>query len=47
MTVSCPRGIAVRAGSSFTCTATDDQGDRALISVRQTNNRGDVVWVPQ
>jgi hypothetical protein len=47
VTVSCPRGIAVRAGSSFTCTATDDQGDRALISVRQTNNRGDVVWVPQ
>lgn len=45
--VTCPRSIALKAGSTFTCTASDSTGDQVLISVRQTSDRGDVVWVPQ
>ncbi len=45
--VTCPSSIALKAGSTFTCTASDGTGDEVVISVRQTSDRGDVVWVPQ
>ncbi len=47
ITVTCPKGVALQAGNVFTCMASDDEGDRALISVRQKNDRGDVEWVRQ
>ncbi len=47
ITVTCPSSITLKAGTTFTCTASDGAGGQALISVRQTSDRGDVVWVPQ
>ncbi len=47
ITVTCPVSVALRAGSSFTCTASDEDGNQAVILVRQTNDRGDVRWTRQ
>jgi hypothetical protein len=47
VTVTCPVRVTLRAGSSFTCTAADSEGNQVVILVRQVNDRGDVVWTPQ
>ncbi|MFN8159189.1 MAG: DUF4333 domain-containing protein [Candidatus Nanopelagicales bacterium] len=47
VTVTCPVSVTLRVGNSFTCTASDDQGNQAVILVQQTNDRGDVVWTVQ
>jgi hypothetical protein len=45
--VSCPTGVALQAGSSFSCTASDGQGGQAVVVVQQTNDKGDVTWTLQ
>lgn len=47
ITVTCPVRVTLRAGNSFTCTASDDEGNQVVILVRQLNDRGDVVWTAQ
>lgn len=44
--VSCPSGIPLEAGSTFTCTATAPDGSSQDILVTQTNDQGDVTWSP-
>ncbi|HET7901687.1 MAG TPA: DUF4333 domain-containing protein [Candidatus Nanopelagicales bacterium] len=47
VTVSCPSRVDLRAGSSFTCTASDGQGGQAAVVVQQTDDSGDVTWTLQ
>jgi hypothetical protein len=43
-TVSCPDSIAIAANTTFTCTATTDDGSIATIVVRQVDDQGNVRW---
>jgi hypothetical protein len=47
VTGSCPSGVALEAGNSFTCTATGSDGTRTVVLVQQTDDNGNVTWVPQ
>jgi hypothetical protein len=47
VTVSCPGSIALESGAGFTCTATASDGRETVILVQQTDDQGDVTWVPQ
>ena len=42
--VSCPDGIEPKAGSTFTCTATDDGGDSIEVEITQDDGEGRVTW---
>ena len=42
-TVDCP-DVKAEAGSTFECTATDDEGVEFVLEVTQTNDQGDVVY---
>jgi hypothetical protein len=44
LSVHCPGSVKVKAGTTFTCTATDPQGQSFTILVTQTNDKGDVTW---
>jgi Domain of unknown function (DUF4333) len=44
MTVDCPDDIEVKAGATFTCTATDPSGTTATIEVTQTDDHGHLTW---
>ena len=45
--VSCPGSVALESGSTFTCTATGADGRELVVLVQQTDDQGDVTWVPQ
>jgi hypothetical protein len=42
--VSCPDGVEPEAGSTFTCTATDDGGDSIELEITQDDGEGRVTW---
>ena len=44
--VSCPGGIPLEAGATFTCTASAPDGSTQDILVTQTDDQGDVTWTP-
>lgn len=46
VTVDCPSRVEIRAGSTFTCTASYPDGGDVEIVVLQTSARGDVRWSP-
>ena len=46
VTVTCPGGIGLEAGSTFTCQTTDEAGNERDIVVTQTDDQGDVTWSP-
>ena len=47
VTVSCPGSVPLESGATFTCTATGDDGRELVVLVQQTDDQGDVTWVPQ
>lgn len=47
VTVSCPSRVDIDPGTSFTCTATTEDGRSVGIVVAQTSEDGDVVWSEQ
>lgn len=40
--VDCPKDRKIKAGDTFTCTVTAQDGTKGLVNVRQTNDKGDV-----
>jgi Domain of unknown function (DUF4333) len=44
MTVDCPDDIEVKAGATFTCTATGPSGATATVEVTQTDDKGNLTW---
>lgn len=42
--VECPEEIAMKAGNDFKCTATDDQGNTAVVTVTQDDDQGSITW---
>jgi hypothetical protein len=47
VTVSCPGSVPLESGATFTCTATVGDGREFVVLVQQTDDQGDVTWVPQ
>ena len=45
--VSCPGSVRLESGGTFTCTATRGDGREMVVLVQQTDDQGDVTWVPQ
>ncbi len=43
-TVVCPADIAMDKGATFTCDATNADGETATIGVTQTDDEGNVTW---
>ena len=43
-TVVCPDDVTLAAASSFTCTATTDDGAAAIVEVTQGDDQGNVTW---
>jgi hypothetical protein len=44
MTVDCPDDVEVKAGATFTCTATGPSGTTATVEVTQTDDKGNLTW---
>ncbi len=44
VTVECPADIKVEKGATFECSASDDTGAKATITVTQTDEEGNVRW---
>lgn len=44
VTVDCPDGVDQEQGNDFTCTAVDDEGDEATVSVTQIDDEGNLEW---
>lgn len=43
-TVTCPESEPVKAGGTFTCTATDASGATETINVTQSDDQGNITW---
>jgi hypothetical protein len=44
VSVDCPGDVDIEAGSTFTCTAMDEQGTERTVRVTQTDDEGNVDW---
>ena len=43
-TVDCPTTVPIEAGTSFNCTAHDEDGETATVVVTQTDDKGNINW---
>lgn len=44
VTVVCPEDVEAEAGGTFTCTATDAEGNDAAVNVTQEDDEGNIQW---
>jgi hypothetical protein len=44
LTVTCPDGVDVAAGATFECRAVEPNGATVVITVTQTDDKGQVSW---
>ncbi len=44
VSVTCPEGVPMEQGNTFTCNATTAEGEKATITVTQTDDQGNITW---
>jgi hypothetical protein len=44
VSVTCPSGIALKTGTTFQCTAQDDQGTTGVFDMTVKDDKGDIAW---
>lgn len=42
--VTCPADVPIEQGNTFTCEATTAEGEKATITVTQTDDQGNINW---